>query len=146
MRASNASIFTLARLVARLPAFMNSALELLPTRQTTPALLEPAGLVLQHFLAADAGLLHQEGALGAGCVVGVTLVLHRRMATWAGSRAEEPALWRPRPAGLGWLKNGPPAGAADLVEDGLRARHAGPLVAKLLARVLAALELAAAYL
>ena len=145
-RSGDAGIFTLSRLVARLLALVSPALELLPARQAAPPLLEPTGLVLERFLAANAGLLHQVGTGRAGRIIGVALVLDRRMATRTGSGAGEPALGRPRPAWLRRLEDRPSAGAADLVEDGLRARHAGPFVAELLAGVLAALELTAAYL
>ena len=76
MRAGDAGIFTVSRLVARLLALVSPALELLPARQAAPPLLEPTGLVLECFLAANAGFLHQVGTRRTRRIIGVALVLN----------------------------------------------------------------------
>lgn len=144
VRTGNTHVFTLTRLVAWFLAFMSAALEILPTRQTAPRLLEPTRLVLEALLAANTRPFHQEGALRAGRLVGVALVVNGLMATCTRSRAGKTALGRSSPARLWGLKDGSPAGAADLVEDGLWTRHACSPVAELLTGMLAAFQLAAA--
>lgn len=126
--------------MAGLAARVGSALELVAARETTADLLEPAGLVLEHLLAADAWLLDEEGALGAVDVVGMAVVLHRGVAAGRLDRTVETAFWRPCAAGLGRLQDRPAAPAADLLEHGLEAAGAGASVADLLALVGAALE------
>lgn len=51
------------------------ALELLAARATTSSVLEPARLILQHLLAADAWLLDKERTFGARGIGWMTLVL-----------------------------------------------------------------------
>ena len=100
--------------------FLNLALALamLFSMQAACGAVEPAGLVLERLLAADAGFFDQEGAFGAGHVVGVALVRDGRVAARSGSGAVEAALRRSCTAGLGWLEDRSAAGTADLVEDG----------------------------
>jgi len=68
------------------------------------------------------------------------------MATRPAPRTRVPALGRFSPAGLGRLENCPATVAANLVEDGFRARHARPLVAELLAVMLSAFQWATTHL
>jgi hypothetical protein len=70
----------------------------------------------------------------------VTLMLDARMPTPSRFPTLEAALGRPHATRLRWLKNGTPAGTADLIENGFWAGATGPPVTQLLASVFAALE------
>lgn len=123
VRARDGGVFALARPMTQFATLVGAALELLTAGHAAGGRVEPAGLVLEKFLAANAGLLDEEGALGAGNVVGVALVGDDRVAARTGSGAIEAALGWPCSAGLGWLKDRSAAGTADFVEDSFQARR-----------------------
>lgn len=96
---------------------------------------EPAGLVFDLVLAAEAGLRHKEGAAGAAFIVLVAVVGDRWMATVCRAVALEAAGWRRGAAGERRLDDCAAAVAAQFVEDGLKTGSAGAVVAELLAAV-----------
>lgn len=73
-------------------------------------------------------------------------MLDARMATPSRLPTLEAALGRPHATRLGWLKDGTPAGTADLIENGFWAGATGAPVTQLLASMFAALELTTANL
>lgn len=81
----------------------------------------PAGLVLEGFLAADAGLFHKKWALWARLVVFVASVLDLGMAAGLWASAIKVAGWRASSTWLRRMKSRSTAGAADFVEYSLQA-------------------------
>jgi len=73
-------------------------------------------------------------------------MLDARMPTPSRFPTLEAALGRPHTTRLRWLKDGTPAGTADLIENGFWTGATGPPVTQLLASVFAALELTTANL
>jgi hypothetical protein len=76
------------------------ALQLLATGAPTANLRNPAGLVLECLLSADAWLLNQERAFGARGVVLVTRVLDRRVSASRRLLAVKSTVRRPGSARL----------------------------------------------
>jgi len=138
--ASNADIFTLTRPVTWLPTFVCPTLQLAPTRQTASRLVEPAWLILEYLLPADARLLHQERTLRTGRVLGMTLMRDCRMSTRLRFGALKPALWWLRPTRLWGVEYGAATRAGNLIKDGLKTRRTRSFVAELLACVLTTLQ------
>lgn len=128
MRTNYLSILTFPGLMARLPALVGSAFQLLPTRQSAPSILKPTRLIFENPLATDTRPFHQKGALGASHIVWMTLMGHCRMSAWPRSATVKSALWRSGSAWLRRVQYSSPARAADLVKDSLRASIARPPV------------------
>ena len=83
------SILALAGPVTVFLAGVGAAFEQLAADLATAGVCKPAGLILQNFLAAEAGLLCQVWTLGATFVVGMAVMGRLRMATRLGALTRE---------------------------------------------------------
>lgn len=138
-------IFAFARPMTLLLALVRPASESTSAYFAAARFVEPARLVLENALSAQAGLGRQVSAFGAFLVIDVAAVVELRMPAVLGSLAREAAWWRLSAAREWWLQNGAAAVAAQFVKHGITAGSTGAFVTKLLALMLrvTALQLAA---
>jgi hypothetical protein len=139
-----ARFFALTATVTLLLAFVYTAFESTTADLAAANFAEPARLVLDNILAAQAVLGGQVWALGAVFFVAVTVVANLRVTAALWSLARE-AAWRwSRTTGKRRLQYCPTAIAANLVEDGIPTSTARTFVTELLAAMfgVAAFQLA----
>jgi len=110
-------------------AGVNATFQLLRARKATADFGEPAGLVLEGFLAADANFLDEEWAFGTRFCVGVACVLDLGVATGSLASAFIGTGWRLCSAWLWRVESCSAAGTADFVKYSLEAGRARPFVA-----------------
>ena len=132
--------FAFAGPVARLAAVVEGAFEFLVAGLPAAHVGEPALLVFEPLLAAQADLLGQEGAFRAGLRRAVAVVADLGVAAAFGAFALPAACWWFCAAGEGRLDGRAAAAAGDFVKDGLPAGAAGALVAQLLASVVSTFQ------
>ena len=139
-----ARFFALTATMTLLLALVYAAFQSTTADLTAADFAEPAGLVLNNILAAQAVLGGQVWALGAVFFVAVTIMTNLRVTAALWSLARETAWWWSSTTGKRRLQHCPTAIAADLVEDSVSAGAARTFVTELLAAMfgVAAFQLA----